>query len=316
MKTLNEIPNLQNKKVLVRADIDVVLDGKIDPFRLNAGLPTLKYIIEGRGKPIICGHIGKPKGFDESLSTKQLIPFFDENLGGGNYELLENTKFNQGEIEGSVEFAKELAYKADIYVNDSFATCHRNYASITEIPKLLEAYAGRRLEEEITTLQKAITDPERPLVAIIGGAKLESKLPTVEKFLEIANKVMIGGKLGLQWDKEVPDNLVIPSDYATDNLDIGPQTIQEFLSNLETAKTVIWAGPMGYYEEDAYLQGTKELAQKISTTDIYSIVGGGDTISAIRKAGYLDNISFVSTGGGAMLNFITEGTLPGIEALN
>jgi phosphoglycerate kinase len=310
-------------RVFFRGDLDVPIEnGQIlEPFRLDSLLETLNYILSKNAKPIIAGHIGKPDGkVVEDLSTMQLLPYFNEKLGEGNFELLENLRFNPGEEKNDPVFAKELASKADVYVNDSFATCHRKHASIVGITEFLPSYAGCELQKEVETLGKLLKNPQRPLVAIIGGAKLESKKPVISVFLEIADFVLTGGKLGLDWKEAVPAKLILPLDYAGDNKDIGPETIKKFKDIISRAKTILWAGPMGLYEEEEFFTGTKEIAQaiaKASTEDgAFSVIGGGDTIAAVNKAGVANKFNFISTGGGAMLQYLAEGTLPGLDALN
>jgi phosphoglycerate kinase len=315
--------NIQNgTRVFVRCDLDVPIeDGKIlDTFRLEAALPTLKYIIEKGAFPVIAGHIGKPNGKEvPELSTSFLKPYFDEKLSKDKYELLENLRFDPREKNNDENYAKELSSKADIYVNESFATCHREHASIIGIPKFIPGYAGLRLQKEVSTLQNILKEPEKPFVVIIGGAKLESKMPVVSKFLSIADYVLIGGRLGLEWEDDIPDNLIIPSDYAKDEKDIGPKSIQDFVIYIQMAKTILWAGPMGAYEETEYSVGTDHIAKAVldetSHKGTYSFIGGGDTIAAAQKILDINKFSFVSTGGGAMLNFVAKGTLPGTEAL-
>ena len=316
MKSVSEAPISQGTRVFVRCDLDVdIKNGTIsDTYRLESALPTLKLIIEKGGIPIIAGHMGK------KLSTSLLAPFFDTNLGKQKYELLENLRFDPGEEENSDVYAQGLANKTQVYVNESFATSHREHASIVGIPKHIQAYAGLNLIKEIETLTKLLDNPQHPFTVIIGGAKLESKMPVVSKFLETADNVLLGGRLGLEWKTEVPEKLKIPSDYAAENRDIGQNTIEEFIKIIQGSKTVLWAGPMGMYEHKAYSQGTYAIANEISyltkTGDFYSVIGGGDTINAIKKQFPLNDFGFVSTGGGAMLQFLANGTLPGIVALN
>jgi phosphoglycerate kinase len=248
-----------------------------------------------------------------------LRPYFDEQLGKDNYELLENLRFDPGEKDNNEKYAKDLAEKAGMFVNESFATCHREHASIVGVPKYIPGYAGLRLQKEVSTLSNLLKDPHRPFVVLIGGAKLESKMPVVSKFLSIADYVLLGGRLGLEWKEEVPENLVIPSDYAQDEKDIGHKTIQDFVMYIQMSKTILWAGPMGMYEEPQFSTGTDHIAKAVhdetSHKDTYSVIGGGDTIAAAQKVVDINGFSFVSTGGGAMLNYFVNGTLPGIEAL-
>lgn len=326
MNSIESAPILPNTKVLVRYDLDVPIEnGKIlEEFRLEAGLQTLKYIIRKGGIPIILGHIGKPAGkFDKKLSTDQLRPWFNEHLEKDSFILLENLRFDSREESNNEAFAKELATLGELYVNESFSTSHREHASVVGLPKFLPAYAGFRLVQEVTTLEKVRSDPKRPLTALVGGAKLESKLPVVKKFLDIADHVLLGGKIGIEWAKqgrtEVYENLVLPFGYVDGGKDIDSKTIEHFCSILADSETVVWAGPIGMYEDSKYIMGTKELgktlAKSIKAEKCFAVVGGGDTIAALDKCELLGSMSFVSTGGGAMLDFLANGVLPGTRAL-
>lgn len=310
---------IAGSRVLVRCDLDVpVKDGSVaEPFRLELALETLKYIIGNGGLPIICGHMGRPKGkVDSALSTNQLKPYFQTNLKS-EFELLENLRFDPREEADDADFARDLAQKANLYVNESFATCHRKAASITGLPKFLPAYAGFRLAQEVEALKKVLEHPARPVVAIVGGAKLESKRPVIEKFAQIADAVLVGGRLAL----EEPINMQKvhpPVDYV-DSKDVGPKTLTLWKDMIAPAKTIIWSGPVGMFEDDAYSIGTKTVADwcaKATELGCFTLAGGGDTVAALARFGRLNDVSFVSSGGGAMLDFLVDGTLPGIEALN
>ncbi len=319
IKSIVDADIKKDSRIFVRTDLDVPLkDGVVlDTFRLDRALPTLKYIIEKQAKPVIAGHLGKPKGQTvPELSTKHLQSYFDENLGINKYELVENLRFDPREEANSAEFAEELIqkYSLDIYVNESFATSHREHASIMQLPKLLPAYAGLNLLTEVEVLQKLLNNPERPFIAIIGGAKVESKSPTIANLLKKADKVLLAGRLGLEWTQEVPENLEIPRDY-TDNRDIGSNTLQAYLECLRGAKTIIWAGPIGMWEDPNYIKGTKTIAQQITEMHVYTVVGGGDTIAALNHLELTEGISFISTGGSAMLQFLANETLPGLEII-
>lgn len=322
MKLIKNAQISNGLRVLVRTDLDVPLDnGKIlEEFRLERGLDTLKYIIDRGGFLVICGHIGKPEGvFVEELSTRHLLPYYNNKLGEGNFELLENLRFSPGEEKNEETFSKELSEKADIYVNDSFATCHRSHASIVGVTKFLKSYAGIELENEIDALAKIRLSPESPVVSIVGGAKLESKKPVINELLKISDYVLVGGKIGLEWKETIPSNLKLPVDYAEEQKDIGEKTQAEYAEIIATAKTIVWAGPMGLYEDDKFILGTKKIAEAIvnvTTKGAFSVIGGGDTVAAIQKLGLTQNVSFVSTGGGAMLDYLAKGTLPGIEVLD
>ena len=323
MRSLPEALIKSGTRVFVRCDIDVPIEnGNIgETFRLDNLLETLKYIIEKGGIPVIAGHIGKPNGkFDEKLSTKHLLSYFNEKLGENRFEILENLRFDPREERNDPEFAKELASKAEIYVNESFATCHREHASIVGLPKILPSYAGFRLQKEIEALDKLIKNPEKPLIVIIGGAKLESKMPVIDKFLVTADFVLLSSLLSANWSKEIPQNLVIAHNRDAQSRDIDQETIDNFKIHIQNAKTILWAGPLGVYQEEQFIVGTREIALEISRLTreegVYSLIGGGDTVNAIDKLGLLDKFSFVSTGGSAMLQYLAEGTLPGISALN
>ncbi len=322
MQPLTSAPIKQGTRVFVRCDIDVPIENKVigETYRLDNLLPTLKYIIENSGIPVIAGHIGKPEGkFKEELSTKQLIPYFNENIGENSYEILENLRFDPREEQNDDNFAKELALKAEIYVNESFATSHREHASIVGITKYLPSYAGFRLQKEIETLDKIIKDPEKPLIIIIGGAKLESKLPVIDKFINKADYILLNSLLSANWSKEIPQNLILASNSSLESKDIDQETIDKFKQILNDAKTVLWAGPLGMYENEQYLAGTREIATKIAEITqqrgVFSVIGGGDTIAAVNKLELLAKFSFVSTGGSAMLEYLAVGSLPGIKAL-
>jgi phosphoglycerate kinase len=318
VNSLQSAPIQKGSRVFVRADLDVPLENEtiVDTFRLDNLVPTLRYIIEKGGIPIIGGKIGRPKGeFRKELSTKNLSSYFDNAVGEDKYELLENLLFDSREEENDSYFAKELADKAELYVNESFAESHREYASLVTLPKLLPSFAGLRLVKEVEVLGRVLKDPKRPLITLVGGAKLESKKPIASKFLSIADAVLIGGRIGLAWDEKVPVNLFLPVDYAAEEKDIGPKTTDHFVNLLKTAKTVVWAGPMGMFEDPKYIEATSRIAHVIANSHAFSIVGGGDTISALKKVGILHKMSFVSTGGGAMLEFLVKGNLPAIKVL-
>jgi len=320
VKSLSSAKVTFRTKVFVRADLDVpVKDGRVmETYRLECLLSTLKYLLSKKAEIVIAGHMGRPKGtFVEELSTTQLKPFFDKNLGEETYTLLENLRFDPRERENDPEFAKELAEKADLYVNECFSSCHREHVSIVGIPKLLPSFAGFHLEKEVSTLSQVLKDPRRPLIAIVGGAKLESKAPAVQKFLESCDFVLVGGKIALEYSQknDSPNQkLILATDYVSNGLDIGPKTVAKFAEHIKKAGTIVWSGPMGLYEE-GHTEGTKSVAQAVLESGAFSVVGGGDTISDLQDLGVLDKFSFVSVGGGALLEFLIKGTLPGLEVL-
>ncbi len=315
-----DIKNVE--KALVRADLDVPFSpsGEIlETYRLEALLPTLHFLAEKNIHAVICGHIGRPKGKpDPKLSTSQLKSFFDANLDPKKYTLLENLRFDPREeipsSKSSKEFAQELASHAQIYINESFATCHREATSITLLPTLLPSYAGFRLQTEVETLSKSLTASENPKIAIVGGVK-ESKKQAVYALAEKFDQVLVVGKL--QKSSEDPDlpNVLYPTDYSGEGFDIGPQTSENYSKILYSAKTVIWAGPAGAYDK-GYFEGSRQLAKAVISSKAYSVVGGGDTISCLNQLQMLEDFDFVSTGGGAMLDFLSGKRLPGLEVLS
>ncbi|MFA5776747.1 MAG: phosphoglycerate kinase [Patescibacteria group bacterium] len=311
-------------KVLIRCDLDVpIKNGEIvEAFRLDAGLKTLNYIIDLGGIPVIVGHIGRPEGkVVPELSTSQLKPYFDKNLLG-RYELLENLRFDPREEANDSVLAKELAQKASIYVNESFANSLREHMSMVKIPKLLPSYAGFQLVKEVESLKRILVDPARPLLAVIGGAKIESKKPVIQKFAQIADGVLVGGRLALEEPivldlKILMDKVYYPVDYIDDK-DIGPKTLEGWRETILNAKTIVWAGPMGLFENDKYSMGTRRVGELVADAvnrGCFAVAGGGDTVTALNKFGLFNKFSFVSTGGSAMLDFLVYGTLPGIKAL-
>lgn len=321
METLRDANINPNSKVLVRCDLDVPVENGLpgETFRLEQCLPTLRDILQKQAVPVICGHMGRPGGKPTpNLSTEILRPFFDEALGKDSFILLENLRFDAGEEANDVEFAKTLASNGDIFVNESFASSHRAHASIVGVTKFLPSYAGLRLEQEVEHLNRILQSPAHPVIAIVGGAKLESKKPVVLKFVEIADMVLLGGKLGLSWTEGIPSNLGLPLDYSTENKDIGQQTVNHYREIISTARTIIWSGPMGQFEIPEYANGTKYVAEAVAAATMngaFSVVGGGDTIAALQKFGYADKFTFVSSGGSAMLDFLVDGTLPGLKVL-
>jgi len=306
-------------RVFVRCDLDVpVEDGKVqDTYRLDSDLKTLRFIIDKGGVPVIAGHMDRPGGkVVEEFSTKHLDRYFDSKLGAGKYELLENLRFDSREEGNSEEFAKELVEqtKTSIYVNEAFTNSHREHTSMVQLPKLLPSYVGFQVLEEVEVLGGLLKDPARPFVAIVGGSKIETKKPFVKKFLKICDAVLVGGKIGQDWDEETPENLHLASDYI-DGMDIGKETMNDFAEVVSTAKTVVWSGPMGKYEEEEYITGTHLLADEILASGAYCVVGGGDLIAALKEVDLLDLFSFASVGGGAMLQFLEDGALPALEVL-
>jgi len=383
-KTIRDIA-LAGKRVLMRADFNVPLDGTTitDDTRIRAALPTITYILENGACLVLMSHLGRPKGVTPSLSLQPVadrlsellgktvkmapdvvgdeVQAMAESLAAGKVLLLENTRFYGEEKNNDADFAAKLAAMGDVFVNDAFGTAHRAHASTVGVTASLEAVAGFLIEKEITFLGKAVTDPESPYVVILGGAKVSDKIAVIENMLTKADSILIGGGMantflkaqGLEMgDSLVEDDavetakallakaggkLVLPVDAvvadAFDNdaaiatvdadavqpgwriLDIGPKTVALFQETLEAAKTVAWNGPMGVFEMSNFAMGTFAIAETLASIDAVTIIGGGDSASAVNKAGVADKVSHVSTGGGASLEFLEGKTLPGIEAL-
>ncbi len=384
---------ISNKRVLLRADFDVAINRTTntiaDDFRIRQNIPTIKLLLKKKNRIICVAKLDRPKERDPHLSLKivvqrlryylpevkiQLInDFLTEKRSTFIHQntqeilVLENIRFYPEEKQNSKVFAQRLASLADVYVNDAFAMCHRAEASIVGIPQLLPSYGGLQLKREIELIKKAIHKPKRPLVVIIGGAKISTKLAVISRLIEIADYVILGGGLAnvffraqryfigssiceyemtlkarqlLFLADQKKTAIILPVDVLigdpentekrgevvkiTENnipegkaiLDIGPATKAYYGSLIAKAKTIIWNGPVGMFENPAYRNGTDFIYYAIAhNQNAVSIVGGGDTLSAISKKEYLDKITHISTGGGAMLEFIEKGTLPGIEAL-
>lgn len=345
MNTIPEIDSVDvlDKRVFVRCDLDVPIEEDSSGYvvksknRLDAVRPTVDLLLEKGAKQIIlAGHIGR---VDEgkSVSTFVLLSPLQEVLqrkitamntfDGDNFEnldprnnetsnvfLLENLRSNPGEEENSEEFVEKLAKLADVYVNDSFATSHREHASVVSVPKLLPRAAGVRFAQEIKQLSRVLENPERPLVFLISGVK-QDKAGYVEKFKSRADKVLVGGRLPEYLGEDYSDSKVLMARLVQDKEDITIRTIEHFEEEIKRAKTVVISGPLGKFEEEGHRQGTERVFRAVAEADCYSVAGGGDTEAALELLGLKDEIDWVSTGGGAMLEFLANGTLPGIEAL-
>ena len=322
VKTFKDF-DVRGKRVLVRADFNVPLSEQgeiLDDFRIRETLPTIKYLLKREAKVILMSHLGDPGGkFVKELQLNPVAERLTELLGQ-NVELLENLRFNPGEESNDENFAKELAQKGDIYINDAFGACHREHASIVGVPKFLPSGAGFLLEREVASLTKLKTNPEKPLVAIIGGAKVETKVRVINKISEKAKFVLISGLIGKgvvgqKITLKYPDKIVFPVDETGGGKDIGPETIRLFKEKIAQAKTIFWNGPLGKIEEEEFTKGTAEIAQAIAQSKAFSVVGGGETVEFITKLGLVEKFSHVSSGGGAMLTFLSGDKLPGLEAL-
>ncbi len=340
LKSIKEA-DVVNKTVLLRVDLDVPIDGSEikDDTRLVAWFPTLQYLLEKEAEIILVGHLGRPKGVDENLSLKPIVDWianklqkhvvkekigeFDSWRITDDVSVLENIRFYKEEEENDPEFAKKLGSLAQIFVNDAFATAHRAHASTEGVAHVLPAYAGLRIMQEVTVLSKVLQNPDRPLGVVIGGAKIETKLPLVEKMHQLADYVLVGGTIVGNEEMiakiaatPTERNCVLLTSVPIENrMDATVESMEKFVQALQNAKTIVWNGPMGKIEDEQYQKGTEVLAEGITKTQAYTILGGGDTIGFLKKKNLLDKFSFVSTGGGAMLEFLAGAKLPGLVAL-
>jgi phosphoglycerate kinase len=330
------------KAVLVRADLNVPLeDGEVaDDTRIRAALPTLKLLCE-RGASLIrvCSHLGRPKGEDPAFRMEPVRERLRLLLPDDRIEVLENTRFLAGETKNDPEVARQLADGADLFVNDAFGSAHRAHASTVGVAELLPAYAGLLLLDELEHLGRLLGEVERPFVLLTGGAKVEDKLGVLRNLGGRADEVLVGGKMAeelrdespLPFPVRLPTDVVAASEFAEDadtevapfdalpdgwlGLDIGPETREDFARRLEEARTIFWNGPMGVFEWDAFAGGTKAVAEAVARADAYSVVGGGDSVRALNELGLDDDVSWVSTGGGASLELLEGKELPGVAAI-
>lgn len=370
MKCITEVAELKGKYVLLRSSLNIPLkDGKPrNHFRLEKALPTMRYLHEQGAKTIVVAHIGREQSETLRPVYAELEKYLPMHWGGsintegfrqrsqlmsnGDILLAENIRQDKREKENDVELAKFLATQAELYVNDAFAAIHREHASVYGVAKLLPAYAGLTIVEEVRELTKAMS-PRHPSLFMLGGAKFQTKMPLIEKFLKLYDKVFIGGALandifkarGLEVGKSMVSDislkeasflnhpgLLIPLDVVVDGpegrktkrpdqvnkeeviLDCGMQTVAMLTTYIENAKTILWNGPFGAYEK-GYVQGTEVTARLVAAADGYTVIGGGDTVAAIEDLHLNELYDHVSIGGGAMLAFLEHGTLPALELL-
>lgn len=327
MNPVTEAP-VSGKNVIVRADLDLAeRGGQLETFRLDRLIPTLRDLRTRGANVRILAHRGRPNGaYDPALSTASFAPLLSERLGeevrfagdlsspaSGQLTLYENLRFNPGEENNSQDFVQTLLRLGEIYVNESFASSHRTHASVTSLPKYLPHFAGLNLIAEVENLTKILANPERPLVVIIGGAKVETKRPLIERMQTLSDEILIGGSLVNEGLLPM-EKVVLPLDNV-EGKDIGTQTIERFKTSIEGARTIVWNGPMGVFEDPAFSAGTTAIARAVAASPAFTVVGGGETIACLNELGLLSQIKFVSTGGGAMLEFLSGKSLPGLEAL-
>lgn len=387
--------DLQGQRALIRVDFNVPLNDArevTDDTRIRAALPTIQHVLDNGGSAVLMSHLGRPKGRDEQFSLKHILPRLEallsrtvkfapdcvedaaldvtQSLQPGEVALLENLRFHPEEKAGDEFFAGQLAENGEVYINDAFGTAHRAHASTAVIAKFFpeDKAFGHLLAREIDALEKVLAHPEKPLTAIIGGAKVSSKLGIIEHLIGRVDKLIVGGGMAytfvqaqggsigtslaepemhaqaldiLEKAKSSGTELLLPTDtlcadaFAADaktqivptnaipanwmGLDIGPETTQRFVDAVLTSKTVLWNGPMGVFEMEAFAKGTNAvaaaLAKATAESGAFTLIGGGDSVAAINQAGLADQVSYVSTGGGAMLEYLEGKVLPGIAAI-
>ncbi|WP_106506759.1 phosphoglycerate kinase [Brachybacterium timonense] len=394
LKTIDSLGDLRGKRVIVRADLNVPLDGTTitDDGRIRACLPTVKRLVDAGAKVVIISHLGRPKGAPEDkYSLKPVVARLGELLGqdvafatdtvgdsaretvgalqDGQVAILENLRFNPGETAKDdaerLVFAKALAEHGDAFVSDGFGVVHRKQASVYELATVLPSAAGELVLREVESLRKVTDDPARPFVVVLGGAKVADKLAVIENLLDKADRILIGGGMSYTFQKALghevgtslldeekvetvagymerakgtgvelvlPVDNVVAREFSADaestvvpsteipadqeGLDIGPKTRELFASKIADAATVFWNGPMGVFEIDKFADGTRAIAQAMSDASGYTVVGGGDSASAVRNLGFDEaTFSHISTGGGASLELIEGKELPGIAIL-
>ena len=384
-KTVRDI-DLKDKRVLMRVDFNVPMqDGKVtDDKRIRASLPTIKYILDQGAALILMSHLGRPKSASDSefslrpaaevLSSLLEIPVkmapdtvgtevetMVKELSPGEVLMLENTRFHPEEEKNDLEFAKQLSVLGEVYVNDAFGSAHRAHASTEAVARFLPAVSGFLMEQELEYLGRAVSNPEHPYIAILGGAKISDKIDVVESLLSKADKLIIGGGMantflaakGLKMQdslveesaidtaksilEKAGDKLILPVDaviadkFAEDAnaqvvdvdkippgwrmMDVGPKTLELYKQALDGAKLIVWNGPVGVFEMPKFAEGTFALARMLAESGATTVIGGGDSASAVKKAGVAKQMTHVSTGGGASLEFLEGKELPGVAAL-
>ena len=386
-KTVEDI-DVAGKKVLVRCDFNVPLDenGNItDTKRIDEAMKTINYLVSHNAKVILCSHLGRPKGeVNMKYSLKPVAAYLSKKLGfdvkmasdvvgdsakaiaadlkDGEVELLENVRFEKGETKNDPELAKAMASLAEIYVNDAFGTAHRAHASTAGVADYLPAVCGYLIQKEISVMGTALSNPKRPFVAILGGAKVSDKINVINNLLDKVDTLIIGGGMAYTFAKaqgqeignslceadkldyalemvkkaeEKGVKLLLPVDHVEgkefsndtehkvvdvidagwSGFDIGPKTIELYKDALKGAKTVVWNGPMGVFEFSNFAEGTLEICRAVAElADATTVIGGGDSVNAVKRLGFADKMTHISTGGGASLEFLEGKELPGVAA--
>ena len=382
MRTIEDY-DFKGKRALIRVDFNVPLNDKMevtDATRIKASVPTIITVLEGGGSVVLMSHLGRPEGkFDEKLSLKHIIPTIEKELGvianfagncvgekakemtanltPGEVIILENLRFHKEETEGDEFFAGHLAVHGDCYINDAFGTAHRAHASTTTVANFFpkDKMFGKLMSKELKNLDKVLKSKEKPVLAIIGGAKVSSKITILESILPITDEIIIGGGMSytfIQADGgkvgnslvekaayenvnfHLPSDSVIADEFRDDastdlcssaqipdgwmGLDIGPEAIEEFTEVIMRSKVILWNGPMGVFEMESFSKGTEAIAKALveaTKKGAFTLVGGGDSVATINKFKLAKKVSYVSTGGGAMLEYLEGKTLPGVAAI-
>ena len=334
--------DVAGKRVLVRSDLNVPLeDGEVaDDTRIRASLPTLQLLFERDASTVtVCSHLGRPKGEDPAFSLRPVEARLRELLADDRLRVLENTRFDPGETKNDPRFAQELADGNDVFVQDAFGSVHRAHSSTVGVATLLQAYAGLLLERELAELGKLLGEVERPFVLISGGAKVEDKLGVLKNLGGKADSVLVGGKMAeeIRTDNPLPFEVVLPVDVVAANefaadaetkvvpydalpdgwlgLDIGPESRSLFAAQIAEAQTIFWNGPMGVFEWPRFAEGTKAVAEAVAGSNAFSVVGGADSARALGELGLADDVSWLSTGGGAALELLEGKELPGVAVI-
>ena len=384
-RTIKDLVNLKGKVVLLRVDFNVPLDegGKIlDATRIKNELPTIRYLVSKGARVVILSHLGRPNGYDVRKSLWPISIYLSKNLScsvsfsptvlgeetrerikllkDGNVLLLENVRFYKEEEECDMKFAREIASMGDIFVNDAFGTAHRKHATTYGLGRLLPNAIGFLMEKELTNLDTILNNPKRPFVVVLGGSKVDTKVKILERFIEKADSILIGGAMAytflkakgidvgaskvqdenigiaanvLEKAKELGKKILLPIDHVClkgrdphpvivttmrGNMvgyDIGPRTIKYFAKELQSAGEIFWNGPVGMYENANFREGTRGIAEAIASSKAHSSAGGGDTVAMINLFNLAKKFDYLSTGGGATLEYLEEGTLPAVEVI-